>query len=36
VMVRAQDAETARRLLADSEPLPDNAESDPSENEGGA
>lgn len=36
VMVRAADAETARRLLAQGEPLPENAESDPSENEGGA
>jgi hypothetical protein len=36
VMVREADAEAARRLLAQGEPLPENAESDPSENEGGA
>ncbi len=36
VMVRGADAEAARRLLAQGEPLPENAESDPSENEGGA
>ena len=35
VMVRVQDAEAARRLLADSEPLPEDAEAEPSENEGG-
>ncbi|MGE0455753.1 MAG: DUF2007 domain-containing protein [Vicinamibacteria bacterium] len=36
VMVRAADAEAARRLLAQGEPLPENGESDPSESEGGA
>jgi hypothetical protein len=35
VMVRAQDAQAARRLLADSLPLPEDAEAEPPENEGG-
>lgn len=35
VMVRAQDADAARRLLAQGEPLPEDAENDPSDNEGG-